>query len=447
MRSIKRIAGMILCSLLLSCGGGDDPAVTPQGRATIQSENCATTEEVLVGVSLSPDPDPTPSATPVNLKLDFDLMSIHGTELQAGEAVLYPNQQLHPRLQIKATNGKVMDHIGAGEEAIQSKIYRSDNGDSWQVVGTVNFTASKLDTDSNRTLQETFTDTVPNLPGGTVCYRAKIDTGHDVAESDEGDNQSRDECYTISTTIANVDLTVMNVYPTNTPIHIGGQMGAVMCLTNQGTQLLPTDASRASYLISGPSTSYTFQEIASDEVKSAEVPPGISHCEHILSLVSAPSLPGIYTLRACADANSQVAETNEDNNCRDTTFEVQALAPDLYIVDLYLKVGSTVYRAGSTIPKNSSVHPYCVVGNKGNLSTHPGFRIAYYIDASNYRDSDGIDANQIPIGATKTEYVSSDSIRLGSTGTRTYRCVVDYQGQVTELDEGDNSQTFTFYVH
>ena len=91
MRSIKRIAGMILCSLLLSCGGGDDPAVTPQGRATIQSENCATTEEVLVGVSLSPDPDPTPSATPVNLKLDFDLMSIQGTELYAGEAILYPN--------------------------------------------------------------------------------------------------------------------------------------------------------------------------------------------------------------------------------------------------------------------------------------------------------------------------------------------------------------------
>ncbi|MFA6056241.1 MAG: CARDB domain-containing protein, partial [Thermodesulfovibrionales bacterium] len=123
-----------------------------------------------------------------------------------------------------------------------------------------------------------------------------------------------------------------------------------------------------------------------------------------------------------------------------------SVGPDFIISDLYIKVGSTVYRAGGTIGKDSYVHPYCTVKNIGNSGTHPSFRLAYYINADNYRDSDGLDPNELCVGCSKTENVSSDSIKLGDTGTRTYRCCADYQSAVSELNESNNCATMTFTV-
>lgn len=149
---------------------------------------------------------------------------------------------------------------------------------------------------------------------------------------------------------------------------------------------------------------------------------------------------------ACADYLGQVAESNESNNCAISSFYVNETKPDFIVSDLYIKIGSAVYRNGSSFSRGQYVHPHCTVTNIGTSGIHPGFRLAYYINTGVYRDSDGLDPNELPVGASKTEYVSSSSIKLGDRGTRTYTCCVDYLSQVAELNESNNCATMTFYV-
>ncbi len=110
--------------------------------------------------------------------------------------------------------------------------------------------------------------------------------------------------------------------------------------------------------------------------------------------------------------------------------------PDLIVTAVWLK-------EGSTIKKGSVVHPYCTVKNIGTAASG-AFRIAYYINADQYRDDDGVDP--LCAGCSATEYVSNNNIKLGDAGNRTLRCCADYKGEVSESNESNNCSTISFVV-
>ncbi len=159
------------------------------------------------------------------------------------------------------------------------------------------------------------------------------------------------------------------------------------------------------------------------------------------------SFIGTYGLRVCADSTGANEESSESDNCHETTFDVQMSRSDLIVTDLYLITsGGQVVRNGTSIPQDSTVHPYCVATNQGNRNTRNGIRLRYEVDAGNYRGDDGLDAGDLKVGASKTEYMS-DGFRLGDVGNRSYRCCVDYQGSESELNEGNNCATIGFTVY
>ena len=102
-------------------------------------------------------------------------------------------------------------------------------------------------------------------------------------------------------------------------------------------------------------------------------------------------------------------------------------------------------RNGGSLWEDDTVKPHCVAKNIGNRTLQNGIRLKYEVNSGTYRGDDGLDAQDLPVGAQKTEYMS-DGFRLGNTGNRTYRCCVDYRGNEKELNEGNNCRTMSFTV-
>jgi len=157
--------------------------------------------------------------------------------------------------------------------------------------------------------------------------------------------------------------------------------------------------------------------------------------------VAAPTTVGYYDIRACADYQGGVEESNENDNCKESlsVFEVKEGKPDFIVTNLWL-------REGTSFKQGTRVYPYCTVKNIGTVAPPRDMRIAYYINQNEYRDSDNVSISDMDPGREQTENVNNDNIKLGDKGTRTYRCCADYLGQVAESDESNNCATMTFVV-
>ena len=330
------------------------------------------------------------------------------------------------------------------ETDIYYKISHEDSDGQWVFLERVYTQPSTLT--EGHAHQENAYFTVPgNAQGMRVYFKAIVDSTGEVSETNEDDNESywQKEWYPVA---GNTNLIVSSIYLVDGDynLKLGDNFRIGMGVQNTGVDT-PLVGFRSGYYVKRPNES-NFTKWDEDGSDANELTPGTIQWEATPIGGYPTDQIGTWQVKVCADIYQDVQETNENDNCQTMDFTVSPIGPDLVVHDMYLKVGSNVYRAGSTVPEDSYVHPYCVVGNIGNSSSHPGFRLAYYINSNKYRDSDGLDANEVCVGCTKTEYVSSNSIRLGSTGTRSYRCCVDYQGAVSELNESNNCQTFSFYV-
>lgn len=312
---------------------------------------------------------------------------------------------------------------------------------SWELVTSDETGAQHLSPGvewEERTLDDPFTTNILGTHQFMVC----ADYLHTQPETDENNNCTTS---TFNVVAHRPDFIISHISLTGgrTALNLSNRFGLEITVTNQGNATPTADIRSVYYLKAPGQTIWTY--VADDGSGASNFCIGCSENEYNMDNPFTASSVGTWQGKACADYQGAVNELDENNNCSSFTFQVNPVGPDFIVSDLYIKVGSTVYREGSTIKKDSYVHPHCTVKNNGNSETQSISRLAYYINSGTYRDSDNVSAN-LCVGCSTTQNVTVNNIRLGSTGTRTYRCCADYLSNVSELNESNNCATMTFYV-
>lgn len=144
---------------------------------------------------------------------------------------------------------------------------------------------------------------------------------------------------------------------------------------------------------------------------------------------------GTHTIKAVADFNDTVAESNETNNEKEITFS-EALDLDLIILDVTWSPANPVPVDGVTF--------YVVVLNQGQGETNTTFYTQFYVDGvyEGVGETDGISAGEsVTVIMTWKEYNT-----LYTKGIRNIKFVVDYSDKIPESDDTNNSKTITISV-
>jgi hypothetical protein len=236
--------------------------------------------------------------------------------------------------------------------------------------------------------------------------------------------------------VPNIDFIAHSLQFLQPPSYAGDQARLGGYIQNIGSNSSQVDI-RSSYSVVCPGTGTIY--LTDDKTEGSNLNPGQNNWEETKAAVTMPNATGNCTAYLCADYQNAVTTEGEDNNCSTLPFTLQPRpAPDFIVSALWL-------REGSSIKKDTRVHPYCTVKNIGGPASR-SIKLAYYINTGVFRDNDTVEASEIGPGQSKTENVKNNNIKLGDKGNRTYTCCVDYQGQVAESNEGNNCATIGFKV-
>jgi hypothetical protein len=385
---------------------------------------------------------PTPGNLP-NLRVwSVGLFDADGNELQEEKSLLGVGNTYFLHVYPISEDADATNGISEDTENIETDIFyklaldESQDGSGWRFLARVYTRPSTLKKG------DPHKETVPiviteEMAGNRIYFKAKVDATEEVKETNEDDNWSdqNKEWYPVQ---GRCDLTAFTVRLTNsrTTLNFGDHFGLEMGIKNIGSSNCPGETRSYYYLMKPGETSWS--KVAEDGTDAAELTPGREQWEVTLNEPFQANAVGTYQMMACADANNANPETDEDNNCITSSFEVSNNAPDFIISNLGLK-------EGTVIKKDSIVHPYCIIRNIGTATPSSGIRTAYYIDDV-YRADDGSDAGELTPGRDQYEEVLNDDIKLGKTGNRTLKCCADYQGAVLELDESNNCASLGFTV-
>lgn len=225
-------------------------------------------------------------------------------------------------------------------KAYLSNGYREDSHSEWRNVGTGQILRGNIDVGTTK--HEAFTVNLATINNGgplqpgiynfVVCADRKYDSDNgdgEVPEMHKSNNCSTEAVFEIKetsqTNFPYVDFIVPSISLINTPLPVpaGGLYSAKIAIRNIGNMTSPSGI-RSQYAINGPGTSGQWWQIADDGSDAGELTPGRDQWEDIGASVQAPSAPGTYTLRGCADYQNNVSEKNESNNCSYYSFQVYA---------------------------------------------------------------------------------------------------------------------------
>lgn len=135
--------------------------------------------------------------SPFNLKLDFDIMDpATGVEWIAGQKMLFPDQIVNLRVEVKAENDNTVAHMQSGKDTIEVDYYVWTGRGGWSFLSRQYIQAANLSSGSSRT--ETVAYTVPHGIS-EISFKVKVDAEDEAYESNEGDNWSRIETFQVET--------------------------------------------------------------------------------------------------------------------------------------------------------------------------------------------------------------------------------------------------------
>lgn len=130
-----------------------------------------------------------------NLKLDFDIMnSSTGQEIVAGTKDLVPGQVVNLKVQVQAKDGNTSGHMRPGKDRIEVDFYVRTGDDEWVFYSRQYIQATNLPSGGTHT--ETVQYTVPQSVS-TVSFKVNIDAEDEAYESNESDNWSRVETFSV----------------------------------------------------------------------------------------------------------------------------------------------------------------------------------------------------------------------------------------------------------
>ncbi len=150
---------------------------------------------------------------------------------------------------------------------------------------------------------------------------------------------------------------------------------------------------------------------------------------------TAPSLSSTrdISVTATADSTGAVAESNESNNTRSTSFRVVAL-PDLIV--FALSANQTEYQAGDAIMVTATIR------NQGQSGTG-GFYVSL---TSPDLATQNKYVSSLAAGSSTTVSFSYTAPSFASTKTVTVTATADSTGAVAESNEGNNTRSTSFTV-
>jgi hypothetical protein len=395
-----------------------------------------------LGTPPGDDNPPSDPDAPVDLVYDVDYYGMDGNKISTSREV-FPGMQIDVKARVQANEGDAGNWNPDGSEYIQICYYVELDDGEWEEWARGTISIAKLD-EGRDNLSETKRYTIPS-GYETADFRVEIDCTDKVVETDEH-NTSEEKRYRISHLLP--DYAVIDVFFSDPATGARYYNGATLLedkewypychIASIGEANAPINV-EVSHRMDG-------EERDTDTLGTEDISLGSSTTETVWSKWKLGDT-GNRTYTCCVDSKNQLPELDEGNNCKSATFQVVPHKSDIIVSDLFLITeGGQTVRNGTSIPEDSTVKPYCVAQNIGNRNMKNGIRLSYEVNAGTHRGDDGLDAEDLKVGAMKTEYMS-DGFRLGDTGTRTYRCVADYQRNENELNENNNSKTMSFTVY
>lgn len=298
---------------------------------------------------------------------------------------------------------------------------------------------------SSVTVQQTvtvFSDTL----SGTYLVQACADAPKPgvIIETLESDNcgNSTAAVTVHGVTASNANLVVTSVTPPLTNAFPGDTFSVTALVQNKGTD--PAPASTTSFILTNTKTG------AKKNLKGGQsVPalaPGESQGPVATISVYSDTLPGIYTMQACADGAKAIAESSESDNCANATGTLTVNAVPNLIV-------SSISNPPSAAALGGTFNATDQVKNTSSAdagATHTKFYLLSAADGKTRKDMKGSQAVPQLIGGHTFSSPTSVTVR-DDTVTGTYRlqaCAnATATDNVTESSEDDNCLTSSGTIH
>lgn len=129
-----------------------------------------------------------------NLNQDFDIINpATGQEIVAGTKDLVPGQVVNLRVQLISEGGDVRNFVKPGKDKVETDYYVRFGGGNWVFI-------QRMYTKTSNLAAGTHTETVVyTIPRGVseISFRVKVDATNEVNESNESDNWSRIETFSV----------------------------------------------------------------------------------------------------------------------------------------------------------------------------------------------------------------------------------------------------------
>jgi len=255
----------------------------------------------------------------------------------------------------------------------------------------------------NGTDIETFTWTAQV---GSHTIKAVADSGNAVAESDETNNAK-----TVAFTPSVPDLIIQSITWSPTDPSVGDTVLFTVTIKNQGSG--KAGYFSVAYFIDGSSRGY--QDV-----------PWIDAGAAVTKTFTWTARAGSHEIKAIADSNNVVTESDENNNEKTANFP----APDLII--------QTITWSPESPTESDNVTFTVTIKNQGSgRADYPS--VACYIDDA-YLASASV--NETAPGATVTKTFNW----FAQAGSHTFTAIADKESQIFEIDETNNEKTVTFSV-
>ncbi len=400
---------------------------------TDESNNCTELEVYIA-------PPPMPDLTAHSLHLTNGRTELYGGELYGLEVGIQnigevtPNSGFRSKYEIK----------GPG------------TGDVWVFVADDGSDADQLA--PGATEWELITDehgARAPMVSGNYLFRVCADYNQIVQETDENNN-----CIELAIYIAPPpmpDLIAHSLRLTNgrNALYGGDLYGLEVGIQNTGA-VAPGSGFRSKYEIKGPGTGDAWVFVADDGSDADELAPGATQWEHITDDHGAhiPNVAGTYTARACADYQSSVAESNEENNCTETTFEV--IVPECVILnpmeglpatgDFDMAASSIDFP--DTITRGDEMHPKVTNCTVSGSSPKTRATWAYArCDGTGFTRMDGDTDEGMNAGECRTEEIITDEHSANmEPGVYVIYFISNGTTQIPESDYSNNVQSKVFRV-
>lgn len=394
MTLVSRMISVILCGLLLSCGGADDVKLTEQVAQGTQERRMTTQEvcdsEVAV-VGVGPGLEIGDTTPPAEEPPDFVtnrtwLVTPWGTETYTyGFSESFDTKaQFENKGDGPCKSGEI-DTITV--HFYLSKGYKEDvhSGDgAWRrldsaIIQCDNLEPGETHTETKNTnISEWITE--PGIYNVVACADHPQDdhnNGGDHAEKHESNNCSTEAVFEVANqavvNVPDVDFVVSGFTLLQAPVYAGDYVRLGAWLTNQGTVNATNDI-RSSYTVSCNGGS---EQLLTDDGTMAEtMTAGASAWEEILTPVLMPNVVGECTLFFHADYQGNQGETDEENNTATLTVTLLPRpAPNLVITRYEDKVGCCTTNTGAA-PK-----PRIWIRNDGPVAPGANVSVVYQVSS------------------------------------------------------------------